>query len=183
MNRAGRVAAGICVALAISGAALAEPQAKHPTPPGLTANSTAATAYIDHYDESAISDVITAMGYMVVHGGGIETDRPFVAFKTMDGINVATIATACHDDTGKKACYGVQMIAEMLPGKNADADGLVDEFNATYAAAKFYHVDGMVRVSRYLVLDDGVSRDNFKANIVVLLEIAGAIRKEVVDGA
>src|SRR5262249_52349637 len=100
-----------------------------------------------------------------------------------DGINVATLATACHDDRGKKACYGVQMIAEMLPGKNTDADGLVEEFNATYAAAKFYHVDGKVRVSRYIVLDDGGSRDNFKANIDVLLQIASKIRKEVVDGA
>jgi hypothetical protein len=183
MNRAGGFAAGVCGALAMCGSAAADPPAKHPTPPGLTARSTAASAFIDHYDEAAISDIISTMGYMVVHGGGIETERPFVAFKTMDGINVATLAQACHDDTGKKACYGVQMIAEMLPGKNTDADGLVEEFNATYAAAKFYHVNGMVRVSRYIILDEGVSRDNFKANIDVLLQIADAIRKQVVDGA
>ena len=183
MIRASSLAAGFCVLLATGAGAVAEPPLKHPTPPGLTAKSTTGSGFIDHYDESAISDVITSMGYMVVHGAGIETERPFVAFKTADGINVATIGTACHADTGKKACYGVQMIAEMSPGKNADADGLVEEFNATYAAAKFYHVDGKVRVSRYLVLDDGVSRDNFKANIDVLLQIAGAIRKEVTDGA
>src|SRR5262245_47053632 len=148
MIRAARFAAGICLALAASaalaGSAAADPQTKIPTPPGLSPKSTAASTFIDHYDEAAISEVITSMGYMVVHGGGIETERPFVAFKTKDGINVATLATACHDDTGKKACYGVQMIAEMLPGKNTDADGLVEEYNATYAAAKFYHVDGKV---------------------------------------
>ena len=45
------------------------------------------------------------------------------------------------------------------------------------------NVVGMVRVSRYIILDEGVSRDNFKANIDVLVQIADAIRKEVVDGA
>ena len=183
MIRAGSLAAGVCTLLALGAGAAAEPPAKHPTPPGLAAKSTSASTFIDHYDEAAISDVIMSMGYMVVHGAGISEERPYLAFKTPDGINVATIGTACHDDTGKRACYGVQMIAEMSPGKNTDADGLVEEFNATYAAAKFYHVDGKVRVSRYLVLDDGVSRENFKANIDVLLQIAGAIRKEVTDGA
>src|ERR1700755_353949 len=103
MTRAARLAVSVSLALAVtglaSGAAMADPQAKHPTPPGLSANSTATSAFIDHYDEAAISEVITSMGYMVVHGGGIETERPFIAFKTKDGINVATMATACHDDT------------------------------------------------------------------------------------
>jgi hypothetical protein len=184
MIRAAGIAAGVCLAFAAAGLpGAADPPVKQPTPPGLSAESTSASSFIDHYDEAAITDMITSMGYMAVHGGGIESERPFVAFKTADGINVAALAQACHDDTGKKACYGVQMIAEMLPGQNTDADGLVEEFNATYAAAKFYHINGMVRVSRYIILDEGVSRDNFKANIDVLVQIADAIRKEVVDGA
>src|SRR5262249_54255491 len=132
-----------------------------------------------------IKEIVGGMGNKLMRTVGVSDDRPFMAFQTADGTYFATLATACHNDTpgAKKVCFGVQMIAELVPSKNANPEGLVEEFNATYAAAKFYYVDGKVRISRYLVLDDGVSRDNFKANVDVLLQIAGAVRKAVTDGA
>ncbi|MBI1359497.1 MAG: hypothetical protein GC155_04340 [Alphaproteobacteria bacterium] len=159
-------------------AALAAPPA---TPPSSTAPA-AAGGLIDHYDEAAIREMVAQMGHKVVRTADQGDDRPFLVMETKTGELVAALATACHGDGPKRLCQGIQLIVDMVPPEDANAEGLVEEFNGTYAAAKFFYVDGKVRLSRYIILDDGITRKNFQANVDVMVEIADLVKKEMTSG-
>ncbi len=161
-----------------SASALAAPPA---TPPASTAPATTG-GLIDHYDETAIREMVAQMGHKVVRSADQGDDRPFLVMETKSGQLVAALATACHGDGAKRLCQGIQLIVDMVPPEDADAEGLVEEFNGTYAAAKFFYVDGKVRLSRYLILDEGITRKNFQANVDVMVEIADLVKKELTSG-
>src|SRR5579871_4540866 len=136
---------GLALGLSIiAPAARAEPPA-NPTPaPFPPAVSTPSSAFIDHYDEQAITDIITSMGYKVVRSVSLSDDRPFLAFQTKEGLYFATLATACHEEDKSRTCFGIQMIVEMTPSKDVDGEGVVEELNSKYAAAKFFFIEGRV---------------------------------------
>jgi hypothetical protein len=163
------------VALCIGGSVSAAP----PKAPPPTVSSAAPAGLIYRYDETAISRVVTGMGLKLVKPVGPSGERAFLVVETPEKQLITLLATACHDEGAAQACFGVQMIAEMTPPSGSDPGEIVDNLNATYAAAKFFHGEGKVRVSRYLVLDDGITPGNFRENLQVLVDVASRLRAEL----
>lgn len=162
-------------AFCAAGLASAAPPRTAP-PTGVAAPS---AGLIDHYDEPAIRQVVAGMGLKLIDPVGPSGERAFLVVETPDKQLITLLATACNEDGGAQICHGVQMIAEMTPSGETDPGEIVDNLNATYAAAKFFHGNGKVRVSRYLVLDDGITPGNFRENLQVLVDVASRLRVEL----
>jgi len=112
-----------------------------------------------------IEALVTSQGHTVN-----STDKAgvSVAAETGDGLLYSLDGTACDDNL---RCLGVNMLVTY----NFTDDMTYEELNRAdvkYAAASVWQHNTSYGVSRYIILDGGMTMENLKANIEVLLSIA-----------
>lgn len=121
-----------------------------------------------------LENLVTAMGHEYVKSG-LYGDVSVQGRVTASGLNFHLIGTAC-DQPNVDGCLGIWMLVHY------DADGTesltrINEANWKWIpTTTFYSADGIqgkpsVGVSRYLILDGGVTWRNLKDNILNFLEI------------
>ena len=106
-----------------------------------------------------------SQGHNVV---GKDSEGVTVTAEDDSGVRYLLDGTACNDSG---SCLGVNMIVQyaMTP---AITDDLVNQVDVKYAAASVWTNSGSVGVSRYIILDGGMTMENLKVNLSTLLAIA-----------
>ena len=128
---------------------------------------------IDHWNTTAVSVALQALKTSDIQATTSQ-GRAVITARTRDGLNVGVYAKACDPSPpGVEAiCHGLEAIISFDPGAKADRKGLVERLNHQFALGKFVEEpDGSIRLSRYLVLDGGVSAGNLRAELATLFAI------------
>ena len=113
---------------------------------------------------SQLQAMVTSLGHTIrsVDGTTVHAEG--------SGLRYSVRGTAC-DDAG--ACNGVNMAVTY----NRDADDTAEDINRAnvrYAAVSLWYDEDSIGISRYLVLDGGMTLGNVKFNTQLLLNIAPA---------
>ena len=107
--------------------------------------------------------------------GEADTDDKvhYLEAKTGSGLIYAVYGLEC-DSAETQRCRGAEIIASFSladKGKAQEALDLID-----YAAVADYRgSDGNVKLSRYVIFDNGITPANFRTNIEVFVSIADAV--------
>ncbi|GAB5459185.1 MAG: hypothetical protein Hens3KO_22150 [Henriciella sp.] len=96
------------------------------------------------------------------------SDSVLITVKTEEDFIYSMHGAAC-DDSG--LCKGINMMASYSAIEGMTLES-INAANTAYAAANIWSSDGSLVISRYLILDGGMTISNIKANINTLLAIA-----------
>ena len=128
---------------------------------------------------------IADMRQSVVAGGATvtredNTKDPYIAAKTADGLKFTITGRVCEGADGAKRCKGALLQTRFTMDTDAEVDAAVKKWAPEYAAVAISN-DGSkgVLVSRYLIFDYGIHRDNLRLNLQVFTGIAETIWGEL----
>ena len=108
---------------------------------------------------------------------GKDAEGVTVSVEDTDGLKYLMDGTAC-DEFG--ACLGINMIVQynVPAGMN---ENLINQVDVKYAATSIWTNDNTVGISRYIILDGGMTMENLKVNVKTLLAIAPKVDTFLTD--
>ncbi|MDO9224010.1 MAG: hypothetical protein Q7U20_09915 [Caulobacter sp.] len=152
MSRAVILAAALALGLSFAGAASAQ-------------------TYLSDWNVADMRSVLTASGATVVGDGVLDDGNPYVSGKSASGLKFTATGRVCTGAAAAKRCKGVLLETRFTLDSDAEVEAKIKELD--YAAVSIANGgDGDLLVSRYLILDYGVHRENLQINISVFTGIA-----------
>jgi hypothetical protein len=98
----------------------------------------------------------------------------YLEAKTESGLNLGVYGIECDSKEPTQRCRGAEIVASFELGsgeKVADAMELID-----YAAvADIDGGNGRLRLTRYVIFDEGITPGNFRTNLTVFISIADKV--------
>jgi hypothetical protein len=111
----------------------------------------------------------TSLEHTVVEQGA--ADEPFVVARSRDNVSYVLLGTACGVN-GAPGCQGVMMQVRLALPPEVTPDRLARANAAQAAVTAWADFDAKVLLfHRYVVLDEGVTMANIRANVNVLLTV------------
>jgi hypothetical protein len=149
----------------------------------LACGAAEAQAYVDRYDAKALTEIAKELGYSTIvdQADASNEDGPFLIFETENDGVFGFQGKACDNQTATAKCIGILFYGALSPPEDDDFDVLeyVNEYNFEYSAVKMVDEDGDLALSRYLIMDDGVSRANLKVNVQVFTSMYRKAQEEL----
>ncbi len=148
----------------------------------LACGTAAAQTMIDRYDPAVLTQIVEAMGYDVVDAADAsEDDGPFLIFENDTGLVFGFQGAVCDDKKPGARCLGILIYGALAPPDDDDFDSLsyMNDYNLQHSAAKMVDEDGELALTRYLIMDDGISRENLRVNVDVFVELYEALQKDL----
>ncbi len=105
-----------------------------------------------------------------------ETDDKirFIEAESPDGLIYGVYGLECDSKEPTQRCRGAEMIASFDLERDGDINEALDLID--YAAVADYKgTDNRLKLSRYVIFDDGITPANFKVNITVFTNIANDV--------
>lgn len=103
-------------------------------------------------------------------------ERPVVDAANAEGLRFRLMGQGCQGET----CTALIAVMGIGLPEGADANALAAAFNAKFVQAKFQPQGATaVLMTRYILIQGGVSEENLAANLAQFLAIAAAAQKEV----
>lgn len=141
------------------------------------AGSAAAQTYLSDWGVADMKTAIAAAGSTVVREDVVEEGAPYVAAKTPGGLKYTVTGRVCDftggAKVGPKRCRGAFVQTRFSLASDAAVDAAVKKWAREYAAVSISNGGNSdLLVSRYLIFDNGLHRDNLKLNISVFTGIA-----------
>ena len=122
--------------------------------------------------------IIDELGGTFLAAGKNETGAPFVFARLPDGLTLG-IYTVCADPEGTD-CRGVEFMAAF--GTNASA-AQVTEIDRAFSAVSIYKADAdTVHISRYVILDNGITWGNLIENAAVFDALCSKVTERLAYG-
>lgn len=120
-----------------------------------------------------LKPLLTDMGMTIKGEEALDNGTPLLLVTSADGFNFFAYGGDCTGSGAQARCNGLNLEAYI------DHD-TVAEAEATYKATDFiaikYNLDEKsVRISRYIIFDGGITRDNLEANIEVFTRLSGKV--------
>jgi hypothetical protein len=146
------------------------------TPP--PAATRAAPELVAAYDAAVIEGVATELGYTIQSRAGAGEDGgPNVRVRTAARTEFGVFGVSCRGEGETRQCDGVQLVSSFdIPASpEFDVDAFVPEVNTTFSVAKMVRLEDRLTLSRYLIMDHGISRQNLKVNLQVFEEVLGYV--------
>ena len=134
-------------------------------------------AYLQDWGIADMRRAVVASGAVVVSENNSED--PFIAARTKGGLKFTVSGRVCNGKAGGRRCRGAFVRSSFSLEDEDEVDAAVKEWGPKFAAVAI-SIDGDhgVLVSRYLIFDYGMHRDNLRLN----LEVFTGIAEEVWDG-
>jgi len=138
------------------------------------AGAAQAQSYIPDWSIADMRQAVVAAGATVTREDNGKD--PYIAAKTAEGLKFTISGRVCEGADGAKRCKGALLQASFTMDSDAEVDAAVKEWAPQYAAIAVSN-DGSegLLLSRYLIFDYGVHRDNLRLNVQVLTGIAESI--------
>ena len=121
-----------------------------------------------------IQAVVTASGHTITSS---DADSVLVSAQVPEGIRYVLRGTACD---GGQTCQGINMVISYDMPNGID-DGRLNQADVTFAAASVWRSNNNIGVSRYVILDGGMTMENIKINLQTLISIAPQVFEKVRD--
>lgn len=102
----------------------------------------------------------------------------FIEVKTEGGLSYVVYGRQCATEKPLR-CTGAQVMSSFTI-KSARLDEAIEAID--YAAVSDFAEDGEVKISRYLIFDGGITRENLKTNLTVFRSIADKTWDLLTDG-
>ena len=117
-----------------------------------------------------IKSVVESIGDNVVGTQFLEDGEPLVQGSTPEGLPYYLYGTSCSENG---SCLGIEIVtAFQSPGPSFSLD-LVNSLNNAYTAVSVsLGQQGKIFITRYVILDYGVAKENLELNLQVLQQIA-----------
>jgi hypothetical protein len=117
---------------------------------------------------------LTDLKSTVTKEGDTEDKVHYLEAKAESGLIYAVYGLECDSAETTQRCRGAEMIASFSLADKSKIEEALDQID--YAAlADYKGSDGDVKVSRYVIFDNGITPANFKTNIEVFLSISDDI--------
>lgn len=142
------------------------------------AGAAQAQSYIPDWGIADMRQAVIASGATVVREDN--TKDPYIAAKTAEGLKFTITGRVCEGAEGAKRCKGALLQTSFTLDSDAAVDAAVKKWEPQYAAVSISDEGSKtMMVSRYLIFDFGVHRDNVRLNLQVFTSIAEKIWGEI----
>jgi hypothetical protein len=167
-----RTLAALCSVLALSACATTAPAAGP-----AVASAADSGGLIDRYDAAAIESVAKELGLLVVSKAGAEDDGgPNIRLSSAKGGEFGAFGVSCSGKDAAHKCDGIQFVASFDAPADADETATyLDEVNASFSVVKMVQLENRLSLSRYLIMDNGISRGNLLVNLQIFEEVLGYV--------
>jgi len=130
-----------------------------------------AQSYIPDWSIADMRQAVVASGATVTREDN--SKDPYIAATTAAGLKFTISGRVCDGADGAKRCKGALLQTSFTMDSDAEVDAAVKEWGQQFAAVAVSN-DGSngLLLSRYLIFDYGVHRDNLRLNIQVFTGIA-----------
>ncbi len=119
------------------------------------------------------------LDYVVTEEGVDEDGDFYFEIEADTGLMFGIYGASCDDDDPKKDCMGLNAVGTFTLAGDADVNEVMDSIS--YAFMKVYHSGDEVKISRYVIFDGAVTRENVKENIRIFAEIGDLIWGKLTD--
>ena len=161
----------LATAIAIAGAGIVAVPAQ--------AQGYSAERLVKSVDLDDLEAVVASLGHTVAEEGAFgETS---LSATDPQGTSYVLIGTACGTN-GAAGCQGVMMQVRFDPESRVTAESLA-RANLSQAAVNTWRdpADGTIGVTRYVVLDHGITMANLRENVNVLLSLTPSVVDILLD--
>lgn len=142
------------------------------------AGAAQAQSYIPDWGIADMRQAVIAAGATMTREDN--TKDPYIAAKTAEGLKFTISGRVCEGAEGAKRCKGAMLQTSFTMDSDAEVDAAVKEWAPQFAAVAVSN-DGSkgLLLSRYLIFDYGIHRDNLRLNLQVFTGIAEDIWDEI----
>jgi hypothetical protein len=145
------------------------------------AHGASSAQVVDRYDERVLAEIAEGLGYEKHQSATADQPGgPYLVVTGSDDRIMGFQGTVCDDKTRNARCVGVEMYAPLKPA--ADGAALLEamnQFNADYYVGKVMQNDDGIAITRYMIMDDGITRRNLEANVLAFEELYRIARDEL----
>ncbi|MDO9472056.1 MAG: hypothetical protein Q7J28_03300 [Caulobacter sp.] len=137
-----------------------------------------AQSYLSDWGIADMRQAVIAAGATVAREDN--SKDPYIAATTASGLKFTITGRVCDGVDGAKRCKGALLQTSFTMDSDAEVDEAIKEYGPKFAATAVSN-DGSkgLLVSRYLIFDYGVHRDNLRLNLQVFTGIAEDIWGEI----
>jgi len=147
----------------------------------LASPALAQPALITHWDPGQLVNILQSVGASDIHVGQLG-GKPALTGRSRDGLSFGLYAKSCDPATppAPPVCHGMEGAVTFDAGQKPDRAALANQLNHDYALGKFMaEPDGMIRGSRYFLLDGGITEDNLRAELNGYFAVAGLAGRSI----
>lgn len=135
------------------------------------------SAYLSDWGAADMKSAVAAAGSTVVREDIVEDGAPYIAAKTPGGLKYTITGRVCDlppgARSGAKRCRGAIVQTRFTLDSEAAVDAAAKKFSREFAAVSVSNAgDKDLLVSRYLIFDHGLHRENLTLNLSVFTGIA-----------
>lgn len=148
---------------------------------GAQAQSFNRQAVISQFDQALVGQMVESLGHTVLEYRLNSRGNPTVDAQTDGGLYYTISGVACGDRNSIRVCNGAN-ITTSFSGYGATLTA-VNRLNVQYAAVQVYEQDSSVGVTKYMILDHGVTTANMVENIDIATQIAALVQESLAEQA
>lgn len=142
------------------------------------AGAAQAQSYLPDWGIADMRQAVIASGATVTREDN--TKDPYIAAKTAQGLKFTITGRVCEGADGSKRCKGALLQASFTMNSESEVAAAVKKWEPQYAAVAFSDEGSKsMLLSRYLIFDFGIHRDNLRLNLQVFTNIAEKIWDEI----
>jgi hypothetical protein len=135
-----------------------------------------AQAVMLNFSFAEMRQQLTDQGVTITKEADTEEKTHYIQGKDENGLIFAVYGMECDSETPTPTmrCTGAEMIASFTLADKSKINEALDMID--YAAVSDYKgTDGNVKISRYVIFDNGITPANLKVNIEVFLDLANNV--------
>ncbi len=130
-----------------------------------------AQTYLVDWGVADMRAALTAANATVTGDGALPNGNPYVSAKSPGGLKFTVSGRVCDGATGAKRCKGALLETRFTLDSEAQVEARLKQFD--FAAVSITNGgEGDLLVSRYLIFDHGLHRENLQINISVFTGVA-----------
>ena len=146
----------------------------------LTGAPAFAQAVMLNFSFSEMRDQLVAQGVTVTKEEDTAEGLHYLQAKDDTGLIFAVYGMECDSKAVTQRCTGAEMLASFTLSDKTKIDQALDMVD--FAAVSDYKgTDGNVKISRYIIFDNGITPANLKVNIEVFLSLTNQVWDKLDD--
>jgi hypothetical protein len=146
-----------------------------------TAQAQAPTSNVDRWDAGLLTDMLHSLAAKDVRVS-LTDGRPALEATSREGLALTLLARGCDTPVpaSGEACHAIEGLVTFDLSQTPNRAVIADQLNHGFAMGKFtIEPNGALRVTRYVLLDGGVSQDNLRQQLIDFIQVAALTRQTI----
>jgi len=138
------------------------------------AGAASAQTYLPDWSIAEMRASLVAAGETVLSDGVLDNGNPYVSAKSPGGLKFTVTGRVCTGAAGAKRCKGALLETRFTLESDAEVESWIKQLDYAAVSISNDH-ENVLLVSRYLIFDHGIHRENLELNLSVFTGIAEEI--------